>query len=918
ENYPDFQVRTIDSFMTTVFKASAIDFGYNPEFDILMNNDAIMEYAFNLYLRNVKEGTDEAALFNSVIAVLNENKKKDASYLWDPSSALLDEIKKIYRKLASTGKNPRIEEFAAETALIKEKIRETLEDIEVLISKSGLERSGRSTYNAILPLVRGGRFADLIGKGIKTPPVNKVKKENAAAEGFYEEIVTKWAEVGELIRQYALIYARSCFVPYLKVYEQFSRVIEVTKRRQGKVFIEDINRNLDEYLTCEIVPDVYFRIGETIFHFLIDEFQDTSPVQWRNLFPLIENSLSQKGSAFVVGDTKQAIYGFRDADYTIMKTFESQNPFPSAEYAVEELETNYRSLQKILEFNDKVFKEIAANSDAYRDAGARSGLTDYVQKVREGLGSQGYAEVSFFERDVEEPPERVKIQDLVKELHERGYGYRDIAILTQKNEDAVRTTAWLNEENIPFISYSSLDIRRRKITGEIVSLLNFLSSPTDDLSFAAFVLGDIFAKTASAHISEGITERFRDFFFEQRNNPPLYKAFQQEFEDLWEAYFAGLFRASGYLPLYDLVTGIFNVFRVFEVMEGEESTLVKILEVVKDFEGAGYNSLRDFLGFAGNGEGGETEWNMIVPKNIDAVHVMTIHKAKGLGFPVVLALLYEERSKGFDYVVAEDEDGVSLLKITKDVLKSAPDLEELYMEETTKEKVNRLNSLYVGFTRPKEELYVIGVKGRNDGYPFDLLPLQDYPPSDKPEKSRVEKAEATQAFTVRHSHTRTEYQVSPDVHISLEERRRGEFIHRVLFYVEYAEDGYEEELLELIGRVKNESGADYPGLEIKEAVIGLIEHQELNQYFRQKSGRTIRREQEFSDPEGRLFRMDRIIMDNERITVVDYKTGGDKEDEGKYRLQIKVYMKILKEIYPEKEVEGIIAYIDRKEVRRIS
>jgi ATP-dependent exoDNAse (exonuclease V) beta subunit len=301
ENYPDFQVRTIDSFMATVFKASAIDFGYNPEFDILMSNDAIMEYAFNLFLRNVKEGTDEAALFNAVIAVLNENKKKDASYLWDPSSSLLDEIKKIYRKLASTGKKPRIEEFASETGGRKEKKRDTLEDIEVLISKSGLERNGKSTYKVILPLVRGGRFADLIGKGVKTPPVNKVKKDDAAAEEFYEQIVGMWSEVGDLIRRYALIYARSCFVPYLKVYEQFSRVIEVTKRRQGKVFIEDINRNLDEYLTCEIVPDVYFRIGETIFHFLIDEFQDTSPVQWRNLFPLIENSLSQKGSALLSG-----------------------------------------------------------------------------------------------------------------------------------------------------------------------------------------------------------------------------------------------------------------------------------------------------------------------------------------------------------------------------------------------------------------------------------------------------------------------------------------------------------------------------------------------------------------------------------------------------------------------------------------
>jgi ATP-dependent exoDNAse (exonuclease V) beta subunit len=918
ENYPDFQVRTIDSFMTSVFKSSAIDFGYNPEFDILMNNDTIMEYAFNLFLRNVKEGTDEAALFNAVIAVLDENKRKDASYLWEPSSSLLDEIKKIYRKLAATGKKPRIEEFTAETALIKERIRETLEELEVLICKSGLERSGKCTYKGILLSVREGRFADLIGKGLKTSPVNKVKKADSTAEDFYGQITEKWSEISDLIALYTSFYVRSCFAPYLKVYEQFSRMIEVTKRRQGKVFIEDINRNLAEYLNCEIVPDVYFRMGETIFHFLIDEFQDTSPVQWRNLFPLIENSLSQQGSAFVVGDTKQAIYGFRAADYTIMKTFESQNPFPSAEYAVRELEVNYRSLEKILGFNDKVFKEIAAKSEACSEAGKRSGLTEYVQKARGGLESQGYAEVTLFERDDDEPPERVKIQGLVKELHSRGYGYRDIAILTQKNEDAVRITAWLNEEDIPFISYSSLDIRRRKITGEIVSLLNFLSSPTDDLAFVSFVLGDIFAKTAAAHITEGTAERFREFFFTQRKNPPLYKAFQDEFEALWETYFAGLFRASGYLPLYDLVTEIFNVFRVFEIMEDEESTLVKILEVVKDFEGAGYNSLRDFLGFAGSGEGGETEWNMNVPKNMDAVHVMTTHKAKGLGFPVVLAVLYEERSKGFDYIVADDNEGACLLKITRDIVKSAPAFEGLYLEETIREKVNRLNSLYVGFTRPKEELYVIGVKGRSHGYPFDLLPLQEYPPADKPVRRRAEKAEAARAFSLRHSHARTEYHVSADERINLEERRRGEFIHRALFYVEYSGEGYEKELLNSIRLIKNETGAVYPAEEIQAAVTGLVEHEELAEYFRQKDGREVRREQEFSDGEGRLFRMDRVVMDSDKITVIDYKTGSDRADEGKYRVQMKTYMKILKEVYPEKAVEGIIAHVDRREVRRVS
>ena len=922
-NYPDFQVRTIDSFMAAVFKASAIDFGYNPEFDILMKNDLIMEYSFNLFLRDVREGSSEAVLFNSVISMLNENRKKDTSFLWDPSSELLDEIKKIYRKLATTGKKPRVEDLSTGTAVIKEKLRETLEAIEVLVLQSGLELNGKSTYRGILLLVRQGRFADILGKGLKTPPVNKVKKSDGKAEEFYDQIVGRWSEVGDLISQYATFHVRSCFTPYLKVYEQFIRMLEVTKRRQAKVFIEDINRNLAEYLNTEIVPDVYFRIGETIFHFLIDEFQDTSPVQWRNLFPLIENSLSQKGSAFVVGDTKQAIYGFRDADYTIMKKFEAQNPFPSAQYAVEELKVNYRSLQRILEFNSRVFKDLAANNDAYRDAGQRSGLTDYVQNVREGMESPGYAEVTIFQKEAEDPPERKKIQELLHELHSRGYRYDDIAVLTQKNEDAVRTTTWLNEEDIPFISYSSLDIRRRKITGEIVSLLNFLSSPTNDLAFATFVLGDIFAKTVAKAPSGEMPCRLMEFFFLQRNNPPLYKAFQQEFKGLWDAYFAGLFKASGYLPLYDLVTEIFNVFRVFEILKEEEATLVKILEVVKDFEGAGYNSLRDFLGFADNGEAGETEWNMNVPKNMDAVHVMTIHKAKGLGFPVVLVLLYEERSKGFDYIVEEDPEGACLLKITRDILNSAPVFEDLYSEEIMKYKVNRLNSLYVGFTRPKEELYVIGVRAKNNGYPFDLLPAEEYPPSIKPRRRTFEKPESVQAFSIRHSHARTEYQPGIEEIINLEERQRGEFIHRVLFYVQYAEGAFEEELLSIIRKVNNETGAQYPEEAIKETVMRLIKHEEMAEYFRQKPGRQIRREQEFSDGEGRLFRMDRVIIDRDKITVIDFKTGGEKDPGEKYpgdtnMSQLRTYMRILKGVYPNKEVQGIIAYADLGTIRRLA
>ena len=160
------------------------------------------------------------------------------------------------------------------------------------------------------------------------------------------------------------------------------------KRGQAKVFIGDIGRQLGDYLRDEMVPDVYFRIGERVWHYLVDEFQDTSPLQWRTLFPLVENSLAMGGSLFVVGDTKQAIYGFRQADYTIMRALEAESPFPSAPRDVRELSTNWRSRPRVIAAGTRGLPRRAAAHPKYREAARRSGLDDWHQEPRAGRRSR--------------------------------------------------------------------------------------------------------------------------------------------------------------------------------------------------------------------------------------------------------------------------------------------------------------------------------------------------------------------------------------------------------------------------------------------------------------------------------------------------------------------------------------------------
>ncbi|HYA26639.1 MAG TPA: 3'-5' exonuclease, partial [Thermodesulfovibrionales bacterium] len=372
---------------------------------------------------------------------------------------------------------------------------------------------------------------------------------------------------------------------------------------------------------------------------------------------------------------------------------------------------------------------------------------------------------------------------------------------------------------------------------------------------------------------------------------------------------------SGYFPIYDLVTEAYTVFRVFDTLGDEEATLVKILDAVKEFEGAGFNSVRDFLDFAGDGDGARSEWNMDVPKSLDAVKIMTIHKAKGLGFPAVIVLLYEVQNKGFDYIIEEEENGVRLLKINKKTMVSDPSFERLYEEEAIKETVARLNSLYVGFTRAKEELYVIGVKGRSGKFPIDLLPANDFTATVRPDKCGVPATKASNVYSIRHNPKQIETAVGAEEVISIWERERGEFIHRVLYHIEYLQDNMESLLEDIIRKVRFETGQESASEGVKELILRLLGHKQVATYFEPRIGRDVRREQEFSDEEGHLFRMDRVVIDLDRVTVLDFKTGGEGQAAEKNKAQMNKYMRIAKDIYRGRGVEGRIVYVDLGEIR---
>ncbi len=904
ENYSDFQVRTIDSFMTAIYNSIATELGHHGDVDILFDINELMDYAYNLFLSELKPSTELEEFFDYIVRSMSSSR-----YIWNPAGEILKKIKKIYELIAKNISEIIIEDHSEKLRMLCEKILDTIKR-----SLNYIDEKKQKIAEEILNK-----------KDIDSRDLLRLKSFLKTKKGFPPELQILNNEFMKYARNYMELKRAEHYRPFLITCRRFINILEMVIKKEGRISIDDINKKISYYINSISVPDIYFSLGERIYHFLIDEFQDTSPVQWNNLFPLIENSLSQGGSLFVVGDTKQAIYQFRRADYRIMKGIvESENPFPASRRIISELDTNYRSGENIVIFSKRFFKKIAEKDNEIFEAAKNSGLLEFRQGVVQKNMGKGYVEASVFEKDDERWKER--IVDIVKDVHKRGFRYSDIAFLTHKNDDVNELAGFLNNAGIPVLPYSNLDIRERKVVKEIVSLLRFLDSPLDNLSFSEFITGEIMELNLRIKDREsyyGWRERIYDFLFRNRKKV-LYKEFHDMFSDLWQIYFDELFRYTGYLPLYDLMSDIYRRFDLFEIFESEKAFLIKLLDVVNRFEMKGRNGLRLFFeSYEKDDERVSTVWSIENPANINAVNLLTIHKAKGLEFPVVISVIkFQDKTSGNEFYLSEGPEGIRLYKIIKDDIDLSERLREIYKRKKIEEMTSILNAMYVAFTRAINELYVIGLKNKDKELFFDILSDESLINKDINTKFYIDYKDDINdgAFaSIYFSKEKVKMPESEEKEINTEERLRGEIIHRILFNIEFLpQDRDCEEILN--GAVKKALiHYRYPEESFYELLLytkRFIMADPIREYFEKKEGRLIYREKEFCNFSGRTIRPDRIHIEGDSITVIDFKTGDRSREEEDVK-QIREYMYILNEIYRPEKIYGVILYFDLIQSLRI-
>ena len=923
-NYSDFHIQTIDSFLARVMSASVDELKLPLKAEITMAYDVLIDLA--LYSMFSKIGKEElpAETVDKFLAVL----PKTGSYPWNPALRVKETFNNFLTQEGKTAGLIKASGGDYEAAL-KTRFAETLKFCASLVKHYG--DPGLFKEKALAALGAADLTDFLAAYKFDYGIFNGTKKKSLRL-GWEQDL----GNLNEMVIELTELNAAAYYHPYVGIYDRFKAELERVKRGKTDVIhINDIAKKLSAYINQNNVPEVYLKLGERISHFLIDEFQDTNRLQWDVIRPLVEESLSKAGSLFVVGDIKQAIYMFRNADYKIMRDFLDKAEGKKAgtdnisldsldgELKYASLPVNYRSDGEVLEYVNKLFKEKLKSVPELAGEDLTE-LTTYDQSVRPDRLKHGYIKTDALElEDLAEPEQQKEwLLKAVRGARER-YPLNEIAILVAKNKRIEPVVEWLTGAGIPVASLSSLDIRKRKVVAELIAYLKFLETPSDDLSFAAFLSGDIFTKLTGLSRQE-----MQNFIFEcravasppvlQSSNPLLYAKFRNhaKYKVFWEQYLDGAFRKVGYLPLYELVSLVCRELKLFGNFPDEHAFLSRFLDAVTSLEAEGVATSRSFIEYASGADEDKAKvFSIALPEYIDAVRVMTFHKSKGLGFSVVINLLYDERDQSDPMYFEEKGGEIRVYHITKAAAEASVKLRPVYEGSRTDGKVQDLNVLYVISTRARHELYNLVIrKARKTAASVPrLLDLFETFEAGKPEARKPERRKASKPVEIAPAWARParSFDSLKPTYTSFFETAEGELVHAILArFIELPKD-----LQSSLEAAYEELAPGFPFKFDKPKVIkGLLAF--LNSpgaapLFAADAGRQVLVEAEFIDKTGSLFRMDRVLVDKDAVTVVDFKTG--KENPAKYTAQMKNYLGIISEVYG-KPVKGMLAYADLNKI----
>lgn len=679
--------------------------------------------------------------------------------------------------------------------------------------------------------------------------------------------------------------------------------LEALKREEGISFFSDLTRKVRAIVQDEPAPFLYERIGEKYHHFLIDEFQDTSLMQWHALLPLVVNALAADGSVLLVGDAKQAIYRWRNGEARQFKelprifrkellthgeAFEAA--LRRAHKPEEPLASNRRSAKHIINFNN----ELVGSLKLELAAGERELYDHHGQRAESG--KEGYVEVACYEKDPEAEvaaPWALMVKAVQDSLAD-GFSLGEIAVLVRTRKQGRLASDRLTAAGWNVVSPDGLTLGGNPAACAVMAVLAWLQRPIDEhAALAAQSIATLPAEGGAVDPfsggakAPGVMRRWRSAHPRISARLPLVTLICR---------IAG---ALGHPPASDaFIMGLLNEAHAFTKMEGDD--LIGFLEYW-----ARTASGRSIGGTPG----------------ADAIQVMTVHKAKGLEFPVVIIPEAGKRSNGGrgERVWISPDPALkgppaALVNMVKPLTElEVPELDE----EARLSKLDDLDVLYVALTRPEERLYISVAGTGNDALPkalrehLALVPGATWTAGQRGPRTRKAGKPGTEGVPAGFELSPSTAQGERELAIRREApdgwdpadpdpyRSHGRAVHAMLARVRTIGD-----LPEAVARESAGWGLEpATSLAIAAQLETLLEAPALVPFFRE--GLEVRTEATLLDAQGRAVRPDRVVRDGDVFRVLDIKTGAPKDG---HHEQVGNYMRLLQAV-EGKPVEGGLLYV---------
>ncbi|MFA5260774.1 MAG: 3'-5' exonuclease, partial [Candidatus Omnitrophota bacterium] len=762
-----------------------------------------------------------------------------------------------------------------------------------------------------------------------------VKKSAELPDSVYR----LWADIRSHLKTLCEEEALTAFDPYIEIFQHIKADFELKARKDDLLFLEELNKKAKSLFDegAVTVEELYYRLATRFHHYLLDEFQDTSLLQWSNLKMMVEEALSTGGSLFYVGDKKQAIYGFRGGEIQLFDGIQQQ--FSHFNVCQEQLANNYRSQQAIVEFNNRIFsienlrRFIAAKEEFEEDKkktpvvfteGEFQMLENVYGSSRQSHSpgrEAGVVRVEIVVSDRKEDRDELIREMVVGRIEDaqRRFPLKDIALLTRSNDEIELLTRWLTEAGIPVQSERTVNIRENALVQDLIFLLKFLHSPIDNCAFARFIFGDLF----SACVRD--KDVYQKYLLETRTKMAaekdfvLYRDFRGRFPRVWDDMFDEFFRQAGLYPLYELMISILRRFDVFVHFPGQQGFVMRFLELIKEEE----ENYTDAGSFLEKFDDMEEEKLYVHMTDAEAVKILTIHKAKGLEFPVVVIPFLGMRIKigagggvgQVSYVLDFKEQNLRLMRIKEKYLKYSGPLYDIWREEYVRAFLFELNSIYVALTRASEELYVFVPNKTGTGFnPAQFLfPEECMQTGEAARRDRKASRKGPRlllpppVYQDWLAYLKDEF-LDGDKVLRRQAVLRGDIAHAVLSFIDNLEG---ENVEESVGLALRQARALYPqigeGREYQTLVCRFVSDEQIRPFFYIKEG-DVCREWETVDRQGQTRRIDRLILGSQEIWVADFKSS--REPATDYFQQVRAYMHIVRELFPGKVVRGFLLYID--------